>query len=156
MTDQISIENELDEIELSIEQQAADVPTRSRRLYLAAIGSVAMVGDKLGSFVEGAVGPSFDRLVERGEALERDTLSGITKPAQQTLDVASDAGRQASRLASSTATTVAGETRKQLVVASNSVLEALTKQVEALRESVDELRKTMPESTAVGDVDAEK
>jgi ubiquinone biosynthesis protein UbiJ len=109
------------------------------------------VGDKLASLVEGAIGPSFDRLVERGEALERNTLSSLTKPAQESLDAATDAGRQATRMASSTATTVADETRKQVVIAGNSVLEALSKQVEALRGSVDELRKTLPNPPANGD-----
>lgn len=146
MTDQISIDQELDDIELMMDQESTVLAKGMRRYYLAALGTVATVGDKLGSLVEGAIGPSFDRLVERGESLERDTLRGLTKPAQESLDAATDAGRQASRMATSTATTVAGETRKQVVLASNSVLEALSKQVEALRGSVEELRKTIPQA----------
>lgn len=151
MTEQFSIDEELDEIQVTVEEQYAATPKRTRRYYLAALGTVAMVGDKLGALLEGTVGPSFDRLVERGEALERDTLSGLTKPAQQGLDVATDAGRQATRMASATATTVVDETRKQVILASNSVLEALSKQVEALRVSVDELRKNLPAASENGD-----
>jgi hypothetical protein len=150
MTDRITIENDMNDIELTIDE-VSTTPKGTRRYYLAALGTFATVGDKLASLVEGAIGPSFDRLVERGEALERDTLSSLTKPAQESLDAATDAGRQATRMASSTATTVADETRKQVVIAGNSVLEALSKQVEALRGSVDELRKTLPKPPANGD-----
>ncbi|MEZ4516673.1 MAG: hypothetical protein R3C44_07480 [Chloroflexota bacterium] len=155
MTDQISIDEELDDVEIIVEQQVDTASKGTRRIYLAALGTFAMAGDKVSSLIEGAVGPSFDRLVVRGESLEQNTLSRFTKPAQQSLDVASDAGRQASRLATSTASTVAEETRKQVVLASNSVLEALSKQVEALRSSVDELRKTMPQSLSDAADDAE-
>lgn len=143
MNDHVSIDD-VNEIELVIDEQLMDAPKGTRRYYLAALGTVATLGDKVGSMVEGVVGPSFDRLVERGEALERTTLSSLRKPAQDSIDAATDAGRQATRMASSTATTVAEETRKQVILASNSVLEALSKQVEALRGSVDELRKSMP------------
>ncbi len=151
MTDKITIDDDIDDIQLTIEEQIEAVPARTRRFYLAALGSMATVGDKVGSFIEGAIGPSFDRLVERGESLERDTLNKLTKPAQDSLDAATGAGRQATRMASSTATTVADETRKQVIVASNSVLEALSKQVEALRGSVDELRKNMPQAAETAD-----
>lgn len=143
MNDHTAIDD-MNDIELVIDEELMDAPKGTRRYYLAALGTLATVGDKIGSLVEGAVGPSFDRLVRRGEALERDTLGSLKKPAQDSIEAATDAGRQATRMASSTATTVAEETRKQVIVASSSVLEALSKQVEALRGSVDELRKTMP------------
>lgn len=147
MTNQISIDEELGEIDITIDDESS-LPRGVRRLYLAALGTVAMTGDKVGSMVEGAFGPTFDRLVERGEVVERDKLRPLAKPAHESLDAATDAGRQATRMASSTATTVAGETRKQVILASTSVLEALSRQVEALRGSVDELRKTIPQTEA--------
>lgn len=154
MTDQISIDDAKEQIAIVIDDGATEVPRQTRRFLLAALGSVAVVGDKLGSVVEGIIGPSFDRLVERGESLQRNRLSGLTRPAQQSLDAATGAGRQATRVAGSTASTVATETRKQVNVATNSVLEALSKQVDALRESVDELRKNMPQPVEIADKDA--
>ena len=156
MTDQISIDETAEDIAIAIDDQVAELPLRAKRLLLAALGGAAMVGDKVGSMVEGAIGPSFDRMVERGESFQRNNLGSISKPAQQSLDAATDAGRQASRMASSTASTVATETRKQMTVAGNSVLEALSKQVDALLETLEELRKNMPQVDEVKDTAAKK
>lgn len=157
MDDQNNIQNELDQvdaqidaIEIALEDLGEQQPTGLRRLYLAGLGGALIVGDRVGGAVDSFIGPTMDRLVERGLALEEEQLRHWTQPAQESLqgtfDAAADASRQATRTATHTASTVAGETRKQILVASGSVLTALSKQIDALRESVEELRKALPES----------
>ncbi len=143
------VEDRIDAVEITLEDLGEDQPMGFRRLYLAGLGGALMVGDRVGGMVDGLIGPTMDRLVERGLALEDEQLRQWTDPAQESLrgtfDAASDASRQATHSASRTATTVAGETRKQFLVASGSMLTALSTQIDALRESVEELRKTLPE-----------
>lgn len=139
------VEDRIDAVEITLEDLGEQQPVGLRRLYLAGLGGALLVGDRVGGMVDSLIGPTMDRLVERGLALEDEQLRHWTEPAQESLrgtfDAASDASRQATR----TATTVAGETRKQFLVASGSMLSALSTQIDALRESVEELRKSLPE-----------
>lgn len=144
------VEERIDAVEITLEDLGEEQPAGFRRLYLAGLGGALLVGDRVGGMVDSLIGPTMDRLVERGLALEEEQLRQWTDPAQEslktTIDAASDASRQATQSATKTATTVAGETRKQFLVASSSMLTALSTQIDALRESVEELRKTLPET----------
>lgn len=142
------VEERIDAVEITLEDLGEEQPAGFRRLYLAGLGGALLVGDRVGGMVDSLIGPTMDRLVERGLALEEEQLRQWTDPAQESLRSTMDAATDASRQASQTATTVAGETRKQFLVASSSMLTALSTQIDALRESVEELRKTLPETDA--------
>lgn len=122
----------------------------ARRYMLAALGAAAMTGDNIASKVDSAVGPTIDRLVERGTALEQEHLQGVTKVAHQTVDAAAGVTRQATTLAATSfaatrAGTLSGAARKQAKVASTGALTAIIKQLDTLQGNLSNLRASLEE-----------
>lgn len=115
----------------------------ARRYLLAALGAAAVTGENIASAVDSAVGPTIDKLVERGQALEQEHLQGVSKVAHQTVDAAAGVTRQATSIASSRAGTFSDVARKQAKTASTGALTAIIKQLDALQTNLTHLRETL-------------
>jgi phage-related protein len=157
----------------TVNEQASHVSAAfsetARRYLMATLGALAVAGDNVATVVDSTVGPTVDKLVERGQALEQERLQPVTKAAQQTagaaknvvspvitpvIDAASSAGRQATSAVSSGATQVRGAAsgaasslselaRKQAKVASTSALTALLSQIDALQSNLTQIRNSL-------------